>query len=393
MSKAAGGSHRLKMGTKVFAKSLWRLLALVRRGVYKNRRRGGMTNVAKPSPTDAPAPTLDATSTTTAPDSRDTNQIVTVMLKEYELALTRFDRTDERIIQLVGAGLAFFAAVILVIKDAPKDTPEGATVPSPPGIALWGCILFIALYWLLWLTAKSLYKRDLRRRKWTGTGSKAGAPLFRIALLFAATGVLFILGAEGVLQSVLVWVISMLPAVFGVAQSSPGTSLSFNLPLQLLWLAPLTVLAFHALVIYVMYSSFGLLWFCRVVSLRTNKILKEKVLIRFDHELPPGRFFSFTKGHPKPEIAYWLLLGINSILFLLVTYVSFVPIYADVWFGGILFLVLYLFLEYIEAVALSGMVYDLHDSHISFLTDIKDKIYLDTDYAYKEEGQGFSKGP
>lgn len=142
---------------------------------------------------------------------------------------------------------------------------------------------------------------------------------------------------------------------------------------------------FHALLIYVLYSAFGLLWYCRALTRRLTIAVKGAdtkttgptadlpVLMRFDQYLAPSVFFSFGRGNVKPRTNYVLLLGSIAFLFLWITVASFRTIYSENPYQGALLLAIYLALEFMVVFALSGVGHELAYTHSDFLNYVDRK--------------------
>jgi hypothetical protein len=110
-------------------------------------------------------------------------QLVNILLKDYELAASRFDKTDDRIIQLISVGLALFGLVAVVLRQAPSSSPGNATflatlrefLGTQPykasntdvdvlGQCLWACVIFVVGYAVLVRLYTGLWKMGSRHK-------------------------------------------------------------------------------------------------------------------------------------------------------------------------------------------------------------------------------------
>ncbi|HEX8218983.1 MAG TPA: hypothetical protein VF914_07185 [Chloroflexia bacterium] len=355
-------------------------------------------------------------------DTTDNEQLVSVLLKDYELAVSRFDKTDDRIIQLISVGLALIGLVVVLLRQVPGASAGTARTASgsdaflatsrefvaAPTLAtatadmeavrncVGACLIFLIGYIGLVHVCALLWKPGKRKKfavqlpdclVWA-SGLKFGTdkqkpdekepdePIIPASVHWTwASGVII-----GVLCIIVVggFIKPTLP---------PNSGAGAQVPLALLWLAPLSLVVFHALLIYVLYSAFGLLWYCRALSKSINIALNAKqgqaptgaaagltVLRRFDQDSPPSRFFSFGRGNVKPRTNYILLLGSIGFLFLWVTVASFINIYASNWWEGALMLAIYFALEFTVMFALSGVGHDLERSQRTFVDEVAGKI-------------------
>lgn len=217
---------------------------------------------------------------------------IKVLLKEYELAIDRMEQADNRLIQILGIGFAFFGAVAI----------------------------FVA-----------------QRLNQLGTQNQLGIQRVRPDDVDAVA-----------------------------------------------YLSPLFLIVFYALIIYTLYAYFGHFWMCRVLSYRINRISGKQLLIRFERNLPPSRFFSFAAGVFKPRITYFLVsflpvsLSCLSLWLLIDT-----AIHTATWFSWV-FVALYLALFLLAGVAASGMRTDMTRSFLDFMNDSStyDNGLPPVDYSY-----------
>jgi hypothetical protein len=354
------------------------------------------------------------------------------LMKEYELTTNRLDKTDDRIIQLVSIGLAALGAIFLFLKQTqPSGTSSGVILLSTISIddnmlsrlrekALPCLLAYIVLYGVLRIVFRYLYSQNGFGRpfppSFTGylplSYKEILTPSFRLSSPFIVTkrekkirklkaeamnrGDKTLAKDLGTLHNYeerakkdgdkdsLKWMrlpYVIPPIIFAVI--IPITEICFapalrsqkNPPaLELLWLAPLFFVGFNSLIIYVLYSSFGHLWVCRTLSQRVNWLLGEKILVRFDRDLIPSRFFSFGTGNWKPRMSYWLLLGTIGVLFCWVIAVCFAQVYVKSWEQGSIFLAVYLFAAFLQLFTFSGIRHDLQNRHEIFFKEEEDNI-------------------
>lgn len=378
---------------------------------------------------DGPETDVDATA--------HSEQLVNILLKDYELAASRFDKTDDRIIQLISVGLALFGLVVVLVRQAPGSSSGTALFPAVirelfgqsasrsvqnnSDADVWlACVLFEIVYFILRMLCFYLWdqasKKDPYDKEDAGTNSNIRADQNASDALSADAHK----DADSKLKQqeykqevpnpyelptfldVAWWSgmgIGLASIIFIGFCVKPTVSAEPNsrAPLELLWLAPLSLVVFHALLIYVTNSAFGLLWYCRALSKRITNVLygpkdtgqaasedaqvavqvraTEKdaylpVLLRFEWGQTPSIFFSFGRGNVKPRTIYVLLLGTIGFLFLWVTVASFINIYASHWWEGALMLAIYFALEFNVVFAFSGVGHDLETTHKDFVDKV-----------------------
>jgi hypothetical protein len=350
-------------------------------------------------------------STPNIPNGADyDNQVIAVLLKDYELAASRFDKTDDRIIQLISVGLAFFGLVVVLLRQT-QSSPSGATalpstqswviatsspqVTDPLLYVIWSSLLFSTVYFGLLIFCATLWLSGSKPRTNPqpnqGTSKQTGKLAKWLVSKRLANELEVEVTGSVWWNFVLGWFIGLFCifiigyCIKPILPSDPNAHPS----LELLWLAPLSLVAFHALLIYIMYSAIGLLWYCRALSRRMTVILSKRqpanrgqtvplmgiayrsVLMRFELQLPPSSFFSFGRGNVKPRSIYVLLLFIIGFLFLWVTITAFLYIYAKNWWEGAIFLSVYLALEFIIIFAFSGVGHDLATEHKKFVENVE----------------------
>jgi hypothetical protein len=376
-----------------------------------------------------------------ADDTARNEQLVNVLLKDYELAASRFDKTDDRIIQLISVGLALFGFVVVLVRQAPASSSGTTTFPTflqelfghsdrrssiPRNLDsdVWlACLLFAVVYFilsalcvLLWyrgskkvpedkedaMSSPSAHssKDDSDSPQVSGDNqtaakkssenkpdaSKPGSP--NPYIVPPSLWATWFLGIAIGLACIIIIGLCVRPTL--------NTEPSSRVPLELLWLAPLSLVIFHALLIYVLNSAFGLLWYCRALSKRITNVLNSErevaqsmsngaqeqapkseiylpVLMRFDRGLTPSIFFSFGRGNVKPRTVYILLLGTIGFLFMWVTVAAFIQIYASHWWEGAFMLSIYFALEFTVVFALSGVGHDLEKTHKDFVQFVDDE--------------------
>jgi hypothetical protein len=308
-------------------------------------------------------------------------EFVNILLKDYELAASRFDKTDDRVIQLISIGLAFFGLVVVFVRQAPGSstgTPTATPIATPLAVVqeastsqprnldsdVWlACAVFVAVY--IFLSALCFFfweqasKKDTNKKAKKKTNERPNPYILR-ASIWVAWGFGLAIG----LSCIIIVGLIVRPTLS-------------NAPLELLWLAPLSLVIFHTVLIYITNSAFGLIWYCRALSKRITNVFFETpnlpVLMRFERDQIPSLFFSFGRGNAKPRTTYVLLLGTIGFLFLWVTIASFINIYASHPWEGAIMLALYFGLEFAVVFALSGISYDLEKTHSAFVEYVEEK--------------------
>jgi hypothetical protein len=126
-------------------------------------------------------------------------------------------------------------------------------------------------------------------------------------------------------------------------------------------LSPMAFVLFLSMVINIYISINFYNGLCRVLSVRTNMLLKEISLIQFEPESPIGYFFSLRRGNLMYRISAAVVLLGTYTLFLLLIYVNFQTVYKENHLYGSLFLLFYIGLVLLTLAMLRGLIYEVSE--------------------------------
>jgi hypothetical protein len=229
---------------------------------------------------------------------------IRILLKEYELAIDRLDRSEDRAIQILSVGFAFFGGVAVLLggRDNNDVRNSGGTPTATATI------------------------QDTAISSFTPTSTSYNQVA---SLSFDVTWLLplFIILFYGLISYVLysyfrhLWLCRILSQRINVLVND-------NLPVS----------------------------------------EHEQLLIRLEHNLPISRFFSFGSGHTKPRAGYWLIIVCGSLVFLASVWfiggqigANYGPAFAIVF--GVIYMLLFVWTWY----ATSGMANDMTNEFQRFL--------------------------